>query len=274
MCRLLGYAARSPKPVAQSLGVELFEEFTSLARLHADGWGMAWQGDDGTVHSERSPDSAAEDTAYRRLSETALAESGLVHLRWATDGLEVDESNTHPFVDGEFALAHNGSISPIPELEHLLRPEFADRLEGATDSERYFRFVTQCIKDAGDVDTGIIEAVTLLHASFPNSSLNAIVLAPGRLVAVHVNATATGPISDIRELYPIESEAPHGHLDTYFTMSFSVGPDRVHVASSGIRGPGWEHLADNTVLFVDTETLERRTVAIPAFGAADGVTQI
>ena len=118
MCRLLGYAARSPEPIAVSLGREAFDEFTSLSRLHADGWGMAWHGeggDDDVIHSERSPDSAADDTAYARLSQTALAASGLVHLRWATDGLDVDERNTHPFVDGDMALAHNGSISPIPD---------------------------------------------------------------------------------------------------------------------------------------------------------------
>lgn len=264
MCRLLGYATRSAKPVAQSLGVELFDEFTSLARLHADGWGMAWQGDGG-VHSERSADCASDDPAYGRLSRTALGRAGLVHLRWATDGLAVDDLNTHPFVDGDLVLAHNGSIAPIPELEQLLRPEFAERLGGTTDSERYFRFVTQCIADTGDVDTGIIEAVTLLHATFPTSSLNAIVLAPNRLAAIHVNAAAVGPIGDIQALYPSETDAPHGHLDSYFTMSVAATPDRVHVASSGIRGPGWVPLAENTILLVDTDTLRRRTVTIPSF---------
>ncbi len=261
MCRLLGYAARAPEPIAQSLGPEAFEEFTSLAQLHADGWGMAWQCSDG-IHSDRSPDSALGDTAYRRLSRSPLAATGLVHLRWATDGLAVDENNTHPFVDRDLALAHNGSIAPIPELEALLRPESAERLVGTTDSERYFRFVAQCIDDAGDVDTGIVEAVTRLHATFPNSSLNAIILAPGRLVAVHVNAAATGPIDDIRALYPQEVDTPDGHLDRYFTMSVSSTPEKVLVVSSGIRSPGWNPLPESTVLFVDTTTLEQRTVDI------------
>ena len=261
MCRLLGYAARSAEPIALSLGPEAFEDFTSLARLHADGWGMAWQCDDG-IHSDRSPDSALSDTAYRRLSRTPLAAAGLVHLRWATDGLAVAESNTHPFVERDLALAHNGSIAPIPELEKMLRPASVERLVGATDSERYFRFVAQCIDDAGDVDTGIVEAVTQLHAAFPDSSLNAIILAPGRLVAVHVNAAASGPIDDIRALYPQEVDTPDGHLDRYFTMSVSTTSEKVHVVSSGIRAPGWNPLPENTVLFVDTTTLEQRTVDI------------
>jgi predicted glutamine amidotransferase len=272
MCRLLGYVTRSARPIAQSLGTDLFDEFTSLARLHADGWGMAWHGDDGGVHGERSPDAATEDSAYRRLSGTALSRCGLVHLRWATDGLAVDASNTHPFVEGDLALAHNGSIAPIPGLEGLLRPEFAEKLVGTTDSERYFRLVMQCIADAGDVDTGIIEAVTLLHATFPSSSLNAIILAPNRLAAVHVNAAATGPLGDLRDLYAEDADAPPGHLESYFTMSVAAGPDSVHVASSGIRGPGWEPIAEDAILLVDADTLVRRTVTISPVAATSGIT--
>lgn len=262
MCRLLGYASRAAEPVAQSLGRANFDEFTSLARLHADGWGMAWQDSDGGVQAQRSPDGATQDPAYAELSDTALGRSGLVHLRWATDGLAVAPDNTHPFVDGNLALAHNGSISPIPELESLLRPEFRERLVGATDSERYFRFVTQCVHDAGDVDAGVVAAVTDLHAAFPQSSLNAVVVAPGRLIAIHVNAMARGPVDDLRELYPNEVEAPHGHLDRYFTMAVRSDGERVHIVSSGLRAPGWEPLPESAVLIVDTDTLEQRTFGI------------
>ncbi|EAP99482.1 hypothetical protein JNB_04900 [Janibacter sp. HTCC2649] len=254
--------------MATSLGTELFTEFTSLSQLHADGWGMAWQADSEAIHSATSPDSAANDPAYRQLADTALAGSGLVHLRWATDGLDVADGNTHPFVRGELALAHNGSIAPISALQALLRPEFAQGLRGDTDSERYFRFVAQCVADAEDVDSGIIDAVTRLHAQFPNSSLNAIILAPHRLAAVHVNALASGPTDDILALYPDASTAPQGHLDRYFTMAMRADEERVLIASSGIRGAGWEPLPDNTILMVDTETLERELVAVTSSDAS------
>ena len=125
----------------------------------------------------------------------------------------------------------------------------------------------QSIADATDVDTGILDAVSQLHAAFPHSSLNSIILAPHRLVAVHVNAAATAPTDDIRTRFPVEGEAPLGHLDRYFTMSVSTGADRVQVVSSGIRGPGWVPLAENTVLFVDTDTLEQRVMTVPSMAS-------
>ena len=153
MCRLLGYAYDRDVSVAEVLGESGLEGFTALTAVHGDGWGMAWRDDTGT-HTTSAPTSASEDPTYAELVRTPLARAGFLHLRWATGGLPVTAANTHPFSDGDYAFAHNGHVSPIPDLEALLRPETRAALVGDTDSERYFRFVLQCVRDAGDLEAG------------------------------------------------------------------------------------------------------------------------
>src|SRR3546814_5953318 len=109
-------------------------------------------------------------------------------LRWATGGLDVRPENTHPFFDDDFAFAHNGHVSPISELEELLSPASRAALVGDTDSERYFRFVRQSIEEHGDEAEGVSQALATLIKKFPESSLNALMLTPESMFAIHLNS--------------------------------------------------------------------------------------
>jgi predicted glutamine amidotransferase len=179
-----------------------------------------------------------------------------VHLRWATDGLVVDPVNTHPFTDGDYALAHNGSISPIEDLESLLSPRSVGRLKGDTDSERYFRLVLQCIEDAGDERRGLVTAVGLLAARFPEASLNALFLTASHLYAVHVNSQAATPLDDLRELVGSDDAIPHGHATAYFDMAYRITPGAVQVISSGLPDEGWAPVPGDSILAIDLATRE------------------
>src|SRR3546814_16906019 len=83
-----------------------------------------------------SPRSAAVDRGYADLVRQPLSCAGMVHLRWATGGLDVRPENTHPFFDDDFAFAHNGHVSPISELEELLSPASRAALVGDTEIGR------------------------------------------------------------------------------------------------------------------------------------------
>jgi predicted glutamine amidotransferase len=187
-----------------------------------------------------------------------------VHLRWATDGLEVEPANTHPFADGDRALAHNGSIAPISELESLLTAAQRERLAGTTDSERYFRFVLQCIEEAGDEREGVVRAVEVLRRRFPRSSLNALLLTPSHLFAVHVNTAAATPLDDLRELFDSEEAMPPGHATQYFDLAYRVSPTSVHVVSSGLTDDGWTPVPPDCVLAVDTAGRDLEILALAA----------
>jgi len=95
VCRLLGYVAEEPVSMVDVLGEDGFERFTALTAVHADGWGMAWQGEDHTIRSIARPDSASDDPAYEELARQRLGRAGLVHLRWAPSGFGVGRSYCH-----------------------------------------------------------------------------------------------------------------------------------------------------------------------------------
>src|SRR3546814_5819641 len=89
MCRLFGYVTESERSVADLLGDEGLEAFTSLTAVHSDGWGMAWHTGDGATRTTTSPRSSAVDMEYADLVRQQLSCAGLVHLRWAHGGLDV-----------------------------------------------------------------------------------------------------------------------------------------------------------------------------------------
>lgn len=259
MCRLLGYVARRPTSVLEVLGQQDLEVFTALTAVHGDGWGMAWQDpDDHTIRSMSSTDSAIRDPAYAQLARQRLGRAGIVHLRWATPGLPVTPQNTHPFLDGGYAFAHNGHISPVERLEGLLTRESQAKLRGDTDSERYFRFVMQCIAERGDDAEGLSQSLAVLTSEFPRASLNALMLTPTHLFGVHINSQASAPVKGLRKLFTSDDEFPYRHTDDYFAMDFRLTPDAVHVISSGIDPEGWTPVPEDTAAMVDLASLQVR----------------
>ena len=267
MCRLLGYVRDQPVSVEELLGPDGLADFTALTKVHGDGWGMAWRADGGT-HTLRSPDSAARDDTYADAVRRPLGAAGFVHLRWATGGLEVAPQNTHPFVDGDVAFAHNGHVSPIDDLESLLTPASRARLAGDTDSERYFRFLLQCVEEEGDLRNGVGQALGVLTERFPQSSLNALMLTPTHLVAIHVNSRATSPQKGLRELFDDEQEVPPRHLSEYFTMDYRTGEHGIDVISSGLVQEGWTPVGEDRAVMIDLGT--REVVDIPLVAPRTG----
>ncbi|AWB87611.1 hypothetical protein C3E77_14000 [Mycetocola zhujimingii] len=254
MCRLLGYVAARPVAAVDVLGERPFEAFTSLASLHGDGWGMAWRDRDHLTHAVSSPDSAARDPRYAELTHTPLGAAGLVHLRWATGGLPVAPENTHPFTDGQYVFAHNGNITPISRLDELLTPESTAKLRGATDSERYFRFIRQCIGESGSEASGVTRALHTMMKEFPDASLNALLLTPTTLFAIHINSRAASPPPALSALYDSYEDMPPRHATEYYAMDYRVSADAVHIISSGLDEPGWTHVPPDSAAMIDLDT--------------------
>lgn len=255
MCRLLGYVSRSATAVVDVLGEDDFESFTSLTAVHGDGWGAAWHDADGRVHAVNSTGTAVLDETYARLAREPLGRSGLLHLRWATAGLPVSAENTHPFTDGDYAFAHNGNIKPIPRLDALLTPASRARLKGSTDSERYFRFLMQEIEAAENEVDGVTRALGVMRREFPDNSLNALLLTPSALFAVHINSRAESPPRALRALFESEESMPARHAAEYYAMDYRVTPDAVHIISSGLDAAGWTPMPPDSAMRIDLSTL-------------------
>lgn len=270
MCRLFGYVAETPTSVADLLGDDGMHAFTSLTTVHSDGWGMAWHTADGATRTISAPDSAAEDPTYDDLVHQPLSCAGLVHLRWATGGLDVRPENTHPFFSDDYAFAHNGHVSPISKLEGLLTQESRAALVGDTDSERYFRFVRQTMDSYPDEVEGMTAALATLIREFPSSSLNALMLAPERMFAIHINSRADSPLRALRAMFDDEEDIPPRHTTEYFAMDHRRGEDSMEIVSSGLDQPGWERVPADTAVMVDLRTRDVTRLDPVAAVAHDG----
>ncbi|WP_169337898.1 class II glutamine amidotransferase [Propionicicella superfundia] len=247
MCRLLGFVVDGPHTAREVLGERDFAEFTSLSRVHCDGWGVAGVNGVGLV-TRSSALPADTDREYGESTGTLRTSAGFVHLRWATDGLAVAPQNSHPFSDGEIALAHNGSIAPLDRLEGLLSPEGRAALRGDTDSERYFQFVRDRIRARADEAAGVVDAIDTLATEFPLASLNAMVLSASALYVVHVSSLAVPPEDDFRTMSAQGEPIPRDHLDGYFRMSYRHQGSGWAVVSSGLPAAGWTPVRPDSVV--------------------------
>lgn len=293
MCRLLAWVSTEPGSTREVVGARLLAEFTELARVHPDGWGMAWWGDDPSPSVFHSTASAADDPEFSSACATVTSDAALVHLRWATPGMAITVDNCHPFVRDDLALAHNGGIYPLDRLHQILPPEWESRVRGTTDSERYLLAVVAERQATGrPVADALADVVTRLFAEWAPSSLNALCLTPESVIVVSAynpNVPSpqgpSGPLSgDPGPGGPLSGDpGPSGQngsgtpADHYYALRYRQRPEGVVVASSGIDQPvkdGW-HLIDNMTLLEihrATGALSFRSLAVDrSFSAVDQV---
>ena len=261
MCRLLGYCSRDAASAGELLGPESFRAFTSLSDLHGDGWGMAWYAGSRPA-TWKSPARAGREPEYDKLAWQPLGDLGLLHLRWATPGLGVNDANTHPFRYENYTFAHNGAIYPQERLGDMLPPEWERQLGGTTDSERYFlHLMWRLAEREGDMVAAIADTTAGISRRYTASSLNAILLSPDALYAISFHDRSMAPVDLLREL---------GHADdpdeaaAYFDLAYRADGDAVIVASSGWPMAGWTPLPSGHVLVTDRRTLATSVLPVTA----------
>jgi predicted glutamine amidotransferase len=258
MCRLLGYSSRHEASLEDLIGADGLDEFTGLCALHGDGWGMAWY-EGGEPVIRKSPVRADSEPEYDKLAREPLSDQGLVHLRWATPGLGVNERNSHPFRYGSYVFAHNGAIHPQDRLAEMLPAEWESQLVGTTDSERYFLLIMSRLAAAGgDMLAAIAAATADIDARFEPNSLNAILLSPDELYAISWYHRDRVPEAKLRA-WGLHDSA---EIDAYFDLAYRATDSSVVAASSGWPQPGWTPLENRHVLVVDRRTLQTRVIPL------------
>ena len=156
MCRLLGYSSTSATTFGQAVG-DNFNQFVSLADDHCDGWGIATR-DSNDAQLYKEPVAATKSANFKTQLARHKSKSGLLHLRWATEGMPVNENNTHPFTYQDISFIHNGSITPPTVLDPLIDKRYLGLAKGTTDSERYFLFLLTQIEKHGFIE-GVIKGI-------------------------------------------------------------------------------------------------------------------
>lgn len=262
MCRLFAFVSPSASTVRRELGDAGLEKFVSLARLHGDGWGWAGVARTGDAPVVRkSARSAVEDPAFES-AMTTEAHAAMVHLRWATSGIEIADRNAHPFQVGELAFEHNGSLKPIERARALLSPEALASLTGDTDSEMYFALIREQIALGLSLHDAVVHTVRRLREAFPLSSLNAIVLSPAEMIVVRASAHSILSEED-RDEITLHPHLPDEHNEDYFALRWKRRDDgTILVGSTGVADYDWEPLPPESVTSIRLDDRTGTTVAL------------
>ena len=236
MCRLLGWAARRPRTVADALGGAELAAFTALSRQHADGWGMAWW----------PPGASSVDPPQVERSTTCAADDD----RFA--------------VHGSMAFAHNGTIHPLHRIDELVPAGWESQLAGTTDSERYFLSIVAHLSESEPLPRAVAAVVRRIFEGFSPTSLNAMLLTPDALHVISAHDRSRVPTVRTSSGGASSSMEPD---TTFYELSYRADANSVVVASSGFPQPeaeGWQRLANMTPLRIDRGTLVTSTVGLTA----------
>jgi len=239
MCRLMGYVSPEQHTVAEIAGPD-FAEFTELSTKHGDGWGFAKVNSANDQSLTVEVARAKESSKFAELTRSLESTGGLLHLRWATLNLEINEGNTHPFTHGDFSFIHNGSIKPPQSLDAYIAAEYLEKLRGATDSERYFYVILSFIDQLG-IHEGIRQAIKTITENCDYSSLNAMLMTPATYITISEHNY---------------SRIPEGEGPEYYDLFYRKDDQGVLVASSGWNQPGWKQIPNHHYLEVDRSNFE------------------
>lgn len=169
MCRLFGLIANKEVDIRFSF-IQASPSFQSLGQANPDGWGIGWYEKNKPVVKKDPIPAHVSDTALR-VAENINSRIIVSHVRKATTGVR-SKKNCHPFSSGDWLFAHNGCIDRNSLIKCLEEP-FKMAISGETDSEVYFLYILQNIKNEGDVIVGIKKAINEVR-KYDHTGLNFI----------------------------------------------------------------------------------------------------
>lgn len=112
--------------------------------LNGDGFGVGWYVPEVSAEPAtfRSIAPAWSNENLRQLARVTRSGCVLAHVRAASPGIPVTETNCHPFTHGPLAFVHNGGIGDFMRVKRLLVGMLSDEayatIRGSTDSELLF----------------------------------------------------------------------------------------------------------------------------------------
>jgi glutamine amidotransferase len=174
MCRLYAYLGSRATGVAH----DLIGAPNALVRqscrdregeTHADGWGIGYY-----AHNlpalERGTEPAYVDPRFRTVAQRVQSRVVLAHVRAASVG-DRTLVNAHPFCQGRWLFAHNGTVTAFERICPVLEEETGRRFlagrRGGTDSELVFCWFLKRMADAGhepDLPINNLESLTRVLA--------------------------------------------------------------------------------------------------------------
>jgi ergothioneine biosynthesis protein EgtC len=249
-----------------SLIHQSYESHEREEPLNGDGFGVAWYAPeisaDPAVFRSISP--AWSNGNLRQLARVTRSGCVLAHVRAATSGLSVSETNCHPFTAGPYAFMHNGDVSGFRKirrrlLDSLSEPAFHAVL-GSTDSEHLFglfldRIGAQPVRDepghalARALAQTIRDVVDMSRAVTDEPSYLNIAVSDGR--AAVVSRVTNGPVEDADSLYWHSGKLYVCDGDVCRMIEPERGQGTVLVSSEPLSDdPGWAKVPVNHLVII------------------------
>jgi len=238
MCRLMGYVSTDEMTLAEAAGPQ-FAEFAALSARHGDGWGIATCNVDSHPTLLTEPTRAKDSSVFDEASHNLKSNGALLHLRWATGDLAVNNGNTHPFAYGDYSFIHNGAIFPFDAVDSFIDPKYVALRRGQTDSESYFYLIVTEIEKHG-VEEGIRAAIGVIREHATYSSINCMFLTPTEMYVVNEHH---------------DERIPTGELSDYYDLFYLADGKEVLVASSGWTQTGWKEIPNHSIMKVNRQAL-------------------
>lgn len=276
MCRFLAYKGEgvlladlltrpSHSLIKQSYCSRLREE-----PLNGDGFGVGWYNfeldNEPGLFTSLTP--AWGNRNLQRLAEKLRSTCFFAHVRAATPGFSVSETNCHPFKYKGLLWMHNGCIGEFLKIKRLLRASLEDEyyhmIQGATDSEHAFALFLNLLPKGWQECTNeqmahameatirqLDEWAKKVGVASP-STLNFAVTDGNRIVATRYS---TSPERLPESLYYIEGEKLEFVGGTPRMKAAMVSRKSFVVSSEPIteNGDEWKEVPANSIVTVDTE---------------------
>lgn len=150
MCRFIAYAGEST-----FMNALIFDASNSLVQqskkskmrvnpLNGDGFGIGWypEHDDPIPGTFVSVEPAWSNRNLSQIATKIPTQSFFAHVRDASIGMPVSQSNCHPFQYGPYLWMHNGRLDQFSRFRRLILNDLSDQafdfIKGNTDSECAF----------------------------------------------------------------------------------------------------------------------------------------
>jgi len=212
---------------------------------HRDGWGITCFIDGKATYLGREPKDASDETSGFNEAVDKLnylnAKVLIAHVRNLSIGKPATR-NTHPFIYENWVFAHNGTIHSIQAFQVPRH-----KLEGETDSERFFKYLVEKIGDQEEPKVGVT-ITNVLNVISNYTSLN-FLLSNGKTLFVY------------RGFKKVEDAAETRRRDEYYTLKYVMGKDFFTVCSEDrhvgtmAQGLNWVDMENGELIIINADDL-------------------
>jgi len=261
MCRLFGLHAGRSVVTATFWLLDAPDSLAAQSKRNPDGTGLGVFRRDGSPVVSKQPIAAWQDTEFACEAHEMSGTTFIAHVRYATTG-ELAVRNTHPFLQDNRLFAHNGVVTGLDVLdERLAELSVANLVLGETDSERVFALITGCVRERGDVEAGLVDAMTWLAANVGIYAANLLLATATDIWALRYPETHELYMLDRRfcstvfEMRTARIHARSPQLDERSSMVFASEPMD--------DDPTWLLLEPGVLVHVDGELAITRREVLP-----------